>query len=233
MARRSTRRRMAGAHQTLQLPAIVRVTNLENGPQVAGPGQRPRPGQRRAALLGADAPRGRPARACRRAASRGCGCRWRTAPSQALRDQLAGGADLAIAAAPRGAVTAESAAAAAGRRAVRRAAAVAAPAPRRPIAPSAGRRRCRTACRRRCTQVPPQPGPLWICGRAVRPARLRESREGKASRRCRPTSSACRRRGRPSVPACGPARSPPSPAADAALDQARAAGVTDARIVVE
>ena len=43
---------MAGAHPTLQLPSIARVTNLENGRQVAGPPQRPRARQARAASSG-------------------------------------------------------------------------------------------------------------------------------------------------------------------------------------
>lgn len=97
---------MAGAHATLQLPAIARVTNLETGLQALvrindrGPS---RPGR----LIGLT----------RRAADRlGIGrdgvARVRVqvedGPSQALRDQLQGGAGVFVASAPRGAVMSES-----------------------------------------------------------------------------------------------------------------------------
>ncbi len=97
---------LVAAHQTLQLPSIVRVTNLETGAQLAlrvndrGPDTPNRligVSSRAAELLGM---------------TPGGIARVRVeieeGPSLALRDQLAGAPQLAMQAAPRGAVTAET-----------------------------------------------------------------------------------------------------------------------------
>lgn len=95
---------LTAAHQTLQLPSVVRVTNLETGLQVSvrvndrgpqSPGRLIALSRRTAELLGINGV---------------ARVRVQTdeAASTALRDQLHGGPMLAVAAAPRGAVRAEA-----------------------------------------------------------------------------------------------------------------------------
>jgi rare lipoprotein A len=96
---------MAGAHATLQLPAVARVTNLENGLQALirindrGPAS---PGR----LIGLT-----PHAADRLGMRPGAATRVRvqveSEPSQALRDLLQGGPAVAVASAPRGQVSSE------------------------------------------------------------------------------------------------------------------------------
>lgn len=97
---------MTAAHQTLQLPAIAVVTNLENGLQVRvrvndrGPATPKRLiglSQRAGALLHIPAGAAAPVRV-----------EVDEGMSTALRDQLNGGAKLSLVAAPRAAVTAET-----------------------------------------------------------------------------------------------------------------------------
>ena len=95
---------LTAAHQTLQLPCVVRVTNLESGLQVAV----------RVDDRGPDSPARLIALSRRAAELLGVigVARVRVqvdeAASTALRDQLHGGPTLAVAAAPRGAVQAEA-----------------------------------------------------------------------------------------------------------------------------
>lgn len=217
---------MAGSHDTLQLPAIVRVTNLETGLQALvrindrGPARSGR-------LIGLTA----------RAADRlgivgGAVAKVRmqveSEPSQALRDQLQSGI-ATIASAPRGAVSSETLAPPAGITQSTRGRAV-----DRPVTPGFAvlsgappPARLNEAV----VQVSPEPGQLWIRagefgqdryaqgvqarlgGLGASIERMRQGRSDTFRVRAGPFSDVAQ--------------------ADSALDQARRAGVTDARIAVE
>lgn len=217
---------LTGAHHTLQLPAIVRVTNLDNGLQVLvrlndrgpdAPGRLIGLSRHAAALLGA---------------SDGTQVRVELdgAMSQALTDQLGGGPRLAIVAVPRGDVAAE-----------------ALPPPpgtgqssRGRLAPSAiARTQSYDAVAARVpdrlpdevTQAAPQPGQIFLradefsqasyanrqaamlAGIGGRVEYLRDGRTTRYRVKAGPFTSAAD--------------------ADAALDQARRVGVIDSQIVVE
>ncbi len=97
---------LTAAHQTLQLPAIVRVTNLGSGLQIlarvndrgpASPARLIALSQRAADLLGVAAGGTAPVRV-----------QVEEGMSQALRDRLQGGPHLEVAVAPRGTVQAET-----------------------------------------------------------------------------------------------------------------------------
>src|SRR4051794_25562556 len=148
---------MAGAHPTLQLPSIARVTNLENGRQVLvrlndrGPG---RPGRilgltRRAADL-----LGMPASGAARVR-----VEVEDGPSQALRDRLQG-TPQGITSAPRGAVAAETLAPPPGVTGSTRGRVVGA----LPVADQAPEARAEApeALPETVQQVAPQPAQLWI-----------------------------------------------------------------------
>lgn len=218
---------MTASHQTLQLPAIVRVTNLSTGLQVLvrvndrGPGTpkrliglSPRAGE----LLGISAGAVTPVRV-----------EVDEAMSTALRDQLNGGPKLTLAAAPRGAVTMETLAPPPGIGQSSRARSVAAPV----VATSAPSPAQRVPDRLpdTVTHVPAGYPSLAIeagsfgqmayarqvaarlSGIGARVDRLQEGRSERYTVRAGPFSDVA--------------------AADAALDQAMAAGVTDAKIVVQ
>lgn len=217
---------MAGAHQTLQLPAVARVTNLENGRQVlirlndrgpANPGRILGLTRRAAELLGL-LPEG-VARVR---------VQVEDGPSQALRDAL-GGASQAVKAAPRGAVTTEALAPPPGTgpsHQIRIASAV-------PSAAASAEQETKVPDRlpEKLEQVAPQPGQLWI--RAGRFGQSAYANQVKAKLYGMAVHVIREQMGRSPafVVMAGPF--PTIPAADAALDRARAAGVTDAVIVVE
>lgn len=210
---------MAGAHQTLQLPAIVQVTNLETGAQAAirlndrGPRRPHRMLEltpRAAALLGVAAA-GTPVRV-----------EIMEAETRAAAEGLPGAPRLEIAAAPRAAVLAEALDGTSPRpRASLAAAEDAAPAQPRPQA-----RLPETV-----TRVTPGPATLWL--------RLGEfGHAGYAEDRRRRLAALApevemERTGRQIVYRlrAGPARSVAE--ADRMLDMALRAGVRDARIVAE
>ena len=214
---------LTASMQTIQLPAIVQVTNLENGRQILVRGERSRAGLARAhhRRLATRRP------AAGHAASRG----WRGVRVQAdallsrrLTDQLGGGPKLAIATAPSAAITAESLPPPGGGPAgPARALGGAAPEAAGPTVPD--------RLPERITASYADPGALYLlCGTFGRftyanevAARLSglgadvvRSRDG------RQTSYAVR---------AGPFATIPQ--ADSALDQALRAGVIDARIAVQ
>lgn len=214
---------MAAAHPTLQLPAIVRVTNLDTGLQVlvrvndrgpANPARLVGLTRAAAARLGID----------------GVGrvrVQVEDGPSQALRARLGGGDKVAVAAAPRGSVAAES---------------LAPP----PGVAQSGRSRAAVGVLPQSQDIPVQdqpdrlpdsvmqvaamPGQLWV-------------RAGEFGRRQYADQVRARVGGLAAVEAAQEGRAevfrvragpfPDVAAADIALDQAMRAGVTDAHIVVE
>ena len=218
---------LTASHATLQLPAIARVTNIETGLQIAvrindrGPGTpkrlialSPKAGQLLAILPGAVVP---------------VRVEVDEPMSTALREQLQGGPRLSVAVAPRAAVTSETLApppginqSARGRTAGPAQTATAAPGP----AETVPDRLPETVIRTQAT-----PGTLSIdaglfgqmsyarqvaarlSGIGARVDRVREGRTERYHVLAGPFASI--------------------PQADAALDRAMAAGVTDARIVVE
>ncbi len=218
---------LAGAHATLQLPAIARVTDLETGLQILirindrGPAS---PGR----LIGLT----------RHAADRlgippGAVARVRVqveyGPSQALRDLLQGNAGLMIANAPREAVRSEALPPPPGlRQSVRvRRVSAAVPAAEASAAPVAGPARLPDGVAR----VPVNPGQLWLdageFGQASDANRVRArlaALPATVGRVQRGGSATFRVRS-------GPFRTIGQ--ADSALDRAMQAGVTDARIVVD
>lgn len=212
---------MAGAHRTLQLPAIASVTNLDNGRQIvirlndrgpANPGRLLGLTNRAADLLGLSASPA-PIR-----------LHVESAPSQALRDRLQG-APGGVTAAPVAVVASESLAPPGGK---------AAPTRTQPPPPP----EAQTADAALPDRLPEtvaqgaaQPGQLWLHAGKFTGAGAANTVKSRLS--ALPVQ--IRRE--------GPARAPdyvvvagpfPSVAdADNALDRARAAGVTDAAIVVE
>jgi rare lipoprotein A len=217
---------MAGAHPTLQLPSVARVTNLENGRQALvrlndrGPGK---PGRilgltRRAADL-----LGMPASGAARVR-----VQVEDGSSQALRDRLQG-TPQGIVAAPRGAVAAEALAPPPGVAASARGRVVGA----LPVAEEAAESRPEAphALPETVEQVAPQPGQLWLSagqfGQATYANQVKTKLYG-LNVQIEPVAG----RRPPSYRVmAGPFASVAD--ADAALDRARAAGVTDAEIVVE
>ncbi len=217
---------MAGAHQTLQLPAIARVTNLETGRQAlirindrgpANPGRILALTPRAADLLGLPSSGAAEVRV-----------EVQSQPSQALKDQL-GGAEPAVTAAPLAAVSTENLPPPPGVAQSSRARVAAST----PVAESAEAPPAMVPQRlpETVTQVPVQPGALWIAAGHFGLSALANTVKAKLY-------------GLPAevdpVPGTRPpefrVRAGPFPtvaAADAALDRARAAGVTDAKLVVE
>ena len=217
---------MAGAHQTLQLPAIARVTNLETGRQAlirlndrgpANPGRILALTPRAADLLGLPQSGAAQVRV-----------QVESIPSQALQDQL-GGAEPGVIASPLATVSTEDLPPPPGVAQSRRARVAAAT----PQAATAEAPQVQVPSRLAETvaQVPPQPGALWIAAGHFGQAAL--ANIVKAKLYALPAEV-------DRVPGTRPpefrVRAGPFPtaaAADAALDRARAAGVTDAKIVVE
>ncbi|GAC1337882.1 MAG: septal ring lytic transglycosylase RlpA family protein [Acetobacteraceae bacterium] len=217
---------MAGAHQTLQLPAIVRVTNLETGLQAlvrinergpAAPGRLLGLTRRAADVLGVPASGAAQVRV-----------QVESGASQALRDRLQG-APLGMSAAPVAGVAAESLAPPPGvgqsarGRVASRTALAGEPVPAEAAWPA----RLPDVAE----HVPARPGQLWIdagqFGQASYANQVR-ARLYALPAAVERVSEARSPRFRVRVgPLAGVG------AADAALDRARAAGVTDARIVVE
>ena len=217
---------MEGAHQTLQLPAIARVTNLENGRQVeirindrgpANPGRILGLSRRAAELLGMPASGATRVRV-----------QVEDGPSQALRDRLQGTAP-GVTAAPRGAVSAETLAPPPGIAQSSRVRVATAT----PTASEASEPVSEAPDRlpERVTEVPPQPGQLWIeagqFGQATYANRVKAKLYGL------PVTVERMQGTRPPQFRVEAGPFPDVASADAALDRARAAGVTDAQIVVE
>jgi len=218
---------MAGAHATLQLPAIARITNLETGLQVLirindrGP---PSPGR----LIGLT----------RRAADRlgitpGSVARVRmqveNEPSQALRDSLRGGTVQMVASAPRAGVMSEPLAPPAGVAQSTRRHVVATSSAS--ASPDAMRRIAFADLPDTAVRVPARPGQLWLrageFGQMVYADQIR-------SRLTRLATTVERvRQGRSDLFRVRAGPFVDVGAADSALDQAIRAGVTDVHIVVE
>ena len=216
---------LTAAHQTLQLPSVARVTNLENGLSLlvrindrgpAAPSRVIGLSRRAAALLGVQG-----AARVRVTVEEGA--------SAALREQLGGGPRLAIAAAPRGAVTAEALAPPPGvgqsGRGRGGAGAVVASAAE-PDAPRVPDRLPETL-----TRGAPRPGLLVIraggFGQASYANRVAARLAGLGAR------VSPQRDGRATRYEVSLGPYPSIAAADAALDQVHRAGVTDAAIAVE
>jgi len=208
---------LSGAHPTLQLPAIARVTNLENGRQVtiriddrgpADPGRMLSVTPRVAALLGF------PASGVARV-------RLDVLPaeSHAVADSLPGASTLALQAAPRAVVTASPLGSGASIREVN--AMTQADGPATAPVPLSGA----------VTTVPADPGALWIVlspFHNIRYARDERRRVPDLPGDVVPIEG---QEGREYRARLGPFGSVSQ--ADAALAQAIHAGITDARIVVE
>ena len=216
---------MVGAHRTLQLPAIVRVTNMGTGASALvrvsdrGPVQRGRViglSRRAAAVLGV---------------VDGAAVRVQVEDgmSRALQSQVGGGPAVTVSAAPRGLVTAETLApppGMGGSRRVRSAEVV----PAADVAEAAA-----AVVPDRLPEVAeagvPQPGGIVIragsFGRAEYAAGVRARLAGIAARTVRVREGS----GERYEVLAGPFAS--VAAADSALDQAVRAGVGDARIVIE
>ncbi len=221
---------MAGAHRTLQLPAVARVTNLETGLQALvrindrGPAS---PGR----LIGLT----------RRAADRlgmtpGVATRVRvqveSGPSQALRDALHGGPSVTVASAPRVRVASEELPPPPGlgrstRGRTARAAVAAAPDTLAAVA--------QASLSDAVVRVPAHAGQLWLRAGEFGQARYaNQVRAHLARLGATPGTTVERvRQGRADTfrVRAGPFATVAQ--ADAALDQALGAGVTDAHIVVE
>ena len=216
---------MAGAHPTLQLPAIVDVTNLETGRQIrirltdrgpANPGRLLGLTRRAADLLGIPEGGAIPVRV-----------ELESADSQALRDRLGGGPK-GISAAPVAGVSAESLPPPPGQASARSARV----APQRlgdrlDDAPVGSLERLPDTVR----TVAVQPGRLWVRAGQFTLARYAESQKNKLSGVPITVKRENARRNPGYIVMAGPFAS--IAAADAGLDQVRRAGVTDAAIVVE
>lgn len=220
---------MAGANQTLQLPAVVRLTNLANGltteirindrgPET--PHRLVEVTRRVAALLQFPADGTAPVRMT-----------VLPGPSHALVEQLGGGATpkLAVASAPRGAVEAASLAPPPGARA---GGGHAAPAPQAMVAQAPPTRELvPLRLPETVTREAAADGQLWIrMGTFSRYeyANMQRAKVGGLGARIDETRNG---RSRSYQVRIGPFTTPVQ--ADAALDQVIGAGVTDARIVVE
>lgn len=218
---------MAGAHATLQLPAVARVTNLENGLQALirindrGPAN---PGR----LIGLT-PHAADRLGMKRSAATRVRVQVESEPSQALRDLLQGSPGIAVANAPRERVIAEELAPPAGlQRSTLRRIAFAPSSTADPYAPAVVAQR---ALSDTVVRVPVSFGQLWLraadfgqagyadqlrarlAGLGASVERVRQGRFDKFRVRAGPFANVSQ--------------------ADAALDLATKAGVTDAHIVVE
>ncbi len=218
---------MSAAHQTLQLPSIARVTNLESGSQVvvrindrgpAAPSRVIALSRRAAALLGI-----RPGGAAQ------VRVQVEEAPSLALRERLQPGPRLVARGAPRDGVVAETLAPPPGiRQSIRVRTAGTTPVRMTTPLPEEGISDPLPATAR---QVPARPGLLVIeagsFGRFDEAHRVEARLSGLPARVERVREGCCERY----QVRAGPYDS--VAAADAALDRALRAGVLDARIVVE
>jgi rare lipoprotein A len=217
---------LAAAHATIQLPAIARLTNLENGRQVAvrlndrdsGDPRRLVEITRRTALLLAIAP------------DSVARVRLQVLPneSHAAADELPGAPSLAIEAAPRGQVqVAELAPPPGARLATGRAVPVtAAIQPARPVSEAPPMRLPETI-----TQTAPQPGQLLVrldTFDQYQYAAVQRAKMAAAGARIVTTVQNRRHRFRVDI---GPL--PDIARAEAVLEQALASGIPDARIVVD
>nr|WP_283949543.1 SPOR domain-containing protein [Limobrevibacterium gyesilva] len=222
---------LAAAHPTLQLPALARLTNLENGRQVLvrindrGPAKRGRMieiTRRTAQLLAATDP----------GAIR---VRVQVLENESRRmaaDLRPEGPQLNVATAPPGAVRTESLAPPTGvGQSARRQTGPAGPAPR-VVAADAAVPAVPLRLPEAVTQVYVVPGQLLIdCGGFSRPEYADVLRERLAALGARATTSYDAPRDRAFMVRIGPL--PSVAAADAMLERALRAGATDARIVVE
>ena len=217
---------LAASHQTLQLPAIARVTNLENGRSVlvrlndrgpADPGRLLGLTRHAAALLGA---------------ADGTQIRVELDAdlSRALTDQVGGGPRLDVAAAPQAAVVSEQLAPPPGVRQSSRGS----PAANAPAAPAGSAAPVASVPDRLPDQVeqgPPAPGQIILraseFGRADYANRQAAQLAGLGGSVERIQDGRSERYRVRAGPFAGVAQ------ADAALDQARRAGVIDSRLVVE
>lgn len=214
---------MEAAHPTLQLPAVARVTNLDLGRQVlvrlndrgpADPGRLIALAPRAAALLGI--PPGGTARVR---------VQVEEAPSEALRDALGAAPNVAVAA-PVAVVTAEALPPPGARSARGPARALGSASAAQPTPTLPPDRLPATVM-----QVPPQPGALWLDLGEFHEAVYAEQRRAQlASLGARVEREGQGRSARYRVRA-GPFATVPE--ADAALDQALRAGVSDAAITAE
>lgn len=213
---------MAGAHRTLQLPAIVDVTNLDNGRQIrirlndrgpANPGRLLGLTRRAADLLGVPLEAPAPVRVD-----------LDSDASQALRDKLGGG-PRGIVAAPVGKVRQEALAPPGQSRHVRADVGVLSDVPDAPADQMLER------LPETVQVVPAQPGRLWI-----RLGQFTQSRYAQnLKQKVRGVPVEVLRTGgvRQSIYAVRAGPFATVAGADSALDQLRASGVTDASIVVE
>lgn len=212
---------LAGAHPTLQLPAIVEVTNLDNGRQIqirltdrgpANPARLLGLTRRAADLLGLPEGGTAPIR-----------IELDSLPSQALRDRLGGG-PRGITAAPVAAVTSE-ALPPPGR---------AGPGTPRVASPSSTESPPADALdllTETVRIVPVQPGQLWVRAGQFTQARYAETLKNKISGLPVRVQREAGVRQPGYLVMAGPFASVAD--ADAGLDQVRRSGVTDASIVVE
>lgn len=209
---------LAGAHPTLQLPAIARVTNLENGRQITiriddrGPADAGRMlavTPRVAALLGF------PASGIARV-------RLTVLPeeSHAAADRLPGAPALDLQAAPRGIVTAIPLGAGGSAQEVNATAATGGPANTAPVVLSGA-----------VTTVPADPGELWIVLSPFHAIRYARQERGRLPGLPGDVVAVDGQNGREYRARLGPFGSVSE--ADAALAQAIRTGISDARIVVE
>ena len=218
---------MVAAHRTLQLPAVVRVTNLDTGLEVlvrvndrgpAEPGRVIGLSSRAASVLGVAAGQAAPVRV-----------QVEEGMSQALRAQVGGGPAIAVAAAPRAGVVSEALPPPPGVGQSRRGR-EAGPVQQVAAAPDAPEARVPDQLPDVAQRVAVQSGRLLIragsFGRMEYASRL-QARLGGDARVERVPDGRSERFEVVAGPYGGVA------AADAALDRAVRAGVTDARIVVE
>ena len=216
---------LAGAHHTLQLPAIARVTNLENGRQVlirlndrgpANPGRLLGLTRHAADLLGA---------------RDGTQIRVELDPAmtRVLTDQVGGGPKLDLVAAPRGSVVAESLAPPPGIGLSSRGRGVPAP-----VAPADDNIRSAVVPDRlpdQVTQAAPAPGSIML--RASEFGRIDYANRVAAQLTGLSPTVEQMHDGRTTRYRVRAGPFPTVAAADAALDQARRAGVIDSHLVVE
>ena len=214
---------MTGAHPTLQLPAIVDVTNLENGRQIrirlndrgpAAPGRLLGLTAHAADLLGVSAGTAIPVR-----------IELDSLASQALRDQLGGGPK-GISAAPVAVVSSENLPAP-GQANARLRVAPSMAAETATASPADALERLPDTVR----IVPVQPGQLWVRAGQFTQSRYAEALKNKISGVPIRVQREAGGRQAGYLVMAGPFASVAE--ADAALDQVRRSGVTDASIVVE
>jgi rare lipoprotein A len=216
---------LIASHQTLQLPAIARVTNLQNGRQVLlrlndrGPANAGRLlGLSRHAADVLQATDGTPIRV-----------QLDESMTHSLADQLGGGPRVALVAAPRGAVQSESLAPPPGVGVSGRGAS--APGATATTAPPTAGEAVPDRMPDQFAQVSPEPGQIWLraseFGRADYAQRLSAQLTGLSP----VVETVQQGRDQRYRVRAGPFNTVAE--ADAALDQARRNGVVDARLVVE